>query len=104
MRVSYALPALAAAAALMLTGCVDNSTPAPGNSTGSSSASDIQIDDAAAALLPDAIAESGILVIGTSPNYPGRFWQRKISLGRRSLLAEGEVVFRHDKDFTRPSV
>ena len=70
MRVSYALPALAAAAALMLTGCVDNSTPAPGNSTGSSSASDIQIDDAAAALLPDAIAESGILVIGTSPNYP----------------------------------
>ena len=70
MRVRYALPALAAAAVLMLTGCADNSTPAPGNSTGSSSASDIQIDDAAAALLPDAIAESGILIIGTSPNYP----------------------------------
>ena len=34
MRARYALPALAAAAALLLTGCVDNSTPSPGGNNG----------------------------------------------------------------------
>jgi polar amino acid transport system substrate-binding protein len=74
MRTRHALPAFAAVAALMLTGCVDNSKPHAGDSTGSPSASDARKDDAAAALLPDKIVKSGKLVIGTSPNYaPNEF-------------------------------
>jgi polar amino acid transport system substrate-binding protein len=69
MRTRHALPAFAAVAALMLTGCVDNSKPDAGGSTGSPSASDVRKDDAAAALLPGKIAKTGKLVIGTSPNY-----------------------------------
>ena len=70
MRVKYALPALAAVAALMLTGCVDNSTPGAGGPSDGSSASEVTKDDAAAALLPDAIAESGTLIVGTDAAYP----------------------------------
>jgi polar amino acid transport system substrate-binding protein len=69
MRTRHALPAFAAVAALMLTGCVDNSKPDAGGSPGSPSASDVRKDDAAAALLPKKIANTGKLVIGTSPNY-----------------------------------
>jgi polar amino acid transport system substrate-binding protein len=69
MRARYALPALAAVAALMLTGCVDNSTPATGGSTGNSAGSGIAKDDAAAKLLPAAVAKSGKLVVGTDPTY-----------------------------------
>ena len=69
MRTRHALPALAAVAALMLTGCVDNSKPDAGGATGSPSTSDVRKDDAAAVLLPDKIAKAGKLVIGTSPNY-----------------------------------
>jgi polar amino acid transport system substrate-binding protein len=58
----------------MLTGCVDNSKPDGGGSTGSPSASSVTKDDAAAALLPDKIAKAGKLVVGTSPNYaPNEF-------------------------------
>ncbi|WP_130179166.1 ABC transporter substrate-binding protein [Cryobacterium sp. SO1] len=73
MRARYVLPALAAAAALMLTGCVDNSTPATsGSDTGS--APTIETDDAAAALLPAEVADTGTLVIGTDPTYaPNEF-------------------------------
>ena len=70
MRARHALPALAAVAALMLTGCADNTKDDAGGSTDSSSASNVTKDDAAAALLPDKIAKAGKLVIGTSPNYP----------------------------------
>lgn len=74
MRARHALPALVAVTALMLTGCVDNSKAVSGGSTGSSSASDLKRDDVAAALLPDKIATTGRLVIGTSPNYaPNEF-------------------------------
>ena len=74
MRTRYALPALAAVAALMLTGCVDNSTPATGGSSAGGSASDVQKDDAAAAMLPDDIAKSGKLIVGTDPTYaPNEF-------------------------------
>jgi polar amino acid transport system substrate-binding protein len=69
MRARFALPALAAVAALMLTGCVDNSTPATGGSTGNSAGSGIAKDDAAAKLLPADIAKSGKLVVGTDPTY-----------------------------------
>jgi polar amino acid transport system substrate-binding protein len=72
MRARYVLPALAAAAALMLTGCVDNSTPATGGAE--STAPAIEVDDAAAALVPAEVADTGTLVIGTDPTYaPNEF-------------------------------
>ncbi len=73
MRARYALPAIAAVAVLLLTGCVDNSTPSPGGSTDGSTSS-VTKDDAAAALLPAKIADSGKLIIGTDPTYaPNEF-------------------------------
>ena len=70
MRAKYALPALAAVVALVLTGCVNNTAP-PTTGGGSS---DVTKDDAAAALLPEAIAASGKLIIGTDPTYgPNEF-------------------------------
>jgi polar amino acid transport system substrate-binding protein len=73
MRARYLLPAVAAAAALMLTGCVDNSTPTTG-STSSASDAAITKDDAAAALVPAKIASSGKLIVGSDPTYaPNEF-------------------------------
>jgi polar amino acid transport system substrate-binding protein len=72
MRARYVLPALAAVAALTLTGCVDNSTPATGGSE--STAPAIERDDAAAELVPAEVADTGTLVIGTDPTYaPNEF-------------------------------
>jgi polar amino acid transport system substrate-binding protein len=71
MRARYLIPALAAVAALTLTGCVDNSTPATGGAT---NAPTIETDDAAAALVPAEVADTGTLVIGTDPTYaPNEF-------------------------------
>ncbi|POH62704.1 ABC transporter substrate-binding protein [Cryobacterium zongtaii] len=73
MRARYVFPALAAVAALMLTGCVDNSTPAESGSPESSAAA-ITKDDAAAALVPAEVADRGTLLIGTEPTYaPNEF-------------------------------
>ncbi|TFD49056.1 ABC transporter substrate-binding protein [Cryobacterium sp. TMT1-2-1] len=73
MRAKYALPAIAAVAVLLLSGCVDNSTPSPGGSAGEPTTS-VTKDDAAAALLPAKIADSGTLLIGTDPTYaPNEF-------------------------------
>ncbi len=69
MRARHALPALTAVAALMLTGCVDNSETGAGGGTAKTSAVDVKQDDAAAALLPAEVAKAGKLVIATSPNY-----------------------------------
>jgi polar amino acid transport system substrate-binding protein len=69
MRARYALPALAAVAALMLTGCVDN-TPADGGANGGGTTTDVNVDEAAVELLPEDIAERGTLIIGTDPTYP----------------------------------
>lgn len=67
MRARYVIPAFAAVAALLLTGCVDNSAP----STGSTDAgSTVAKDDAAAALLPDDVASAGTLIVGTDAAYP----------------------------------
>lgn len=71
MKIRYALPALAAAAALALTGCVNNAESEGGGGgdkpdTGAS----IQADEAAVALLPDDVKESGVLIIGTDAEYP----------------------------------
>jgi polar amino acid transport system substrate-binding protein len=58
--------ALAAAAAFVLTGCVNNETaPAPGGG----GSSGVAVDEASVALLPEDIKEEGKLVIGTDPNY-----------------------------------
>lgn len=71
MKIRYALPAMAAAALLTLTGCTNTegatNTEKPadgGNST------EITVDDAAAALLPAEIKDSGVLTIGTDAEYP----------------------------------
>jgi polar amino acid transport system substrate-binding protein len=74
MRARHALPALTAVAALMLTGCADNSKTDTSGSKANSSTSVVKKDAAAAALLPAKVAQSGRLVIGTSPNYaPNEF-------------------------------
>ena len=68
MRARYIVPAFAAAAVLLLTGCVDNSTPAA--TTPPDAASTIEADAAAVALLPEDIASAGVLVVGTDAAYP----------------------------------
>ncbi|MET0725748.1 MAG: ABC transporter substrate-binding protein [Leifsonia sp.] len=73
MRTTRSLPAIlaaTAATALLLTGCVDNSSaPAPTASTGA-----VAADAAAVALLPDDVKKTGKLVIGTDPTYaPNEF-------------------------------
>lgn len=66
MRTKYALPAIVAAAALLLTGCVDNSTEGPG---GGGDIPTVGVDEAAVALLPEDVKASGKLVIGIDPTY-----------------------------------
>jgi len=68
MKLIHIAPvALAASVALMLTGCVNNTpTAAP---TSSESATAVTKDDAAAALLPADVVESGKLVMGTDATY-----------------------------------
>lgn len=63
------IPMLAASAAavLLLAGCVDNSSGTPPGYSGSPA---IEVDEAAAALLPDEIASAGKLVIGIDATYP----------------------------------
>ena len=67
MRTKFALPAIIAAAALLLTGCVDNSTPTTPGGGGSTPA--VGVDEAAVALLPEGIKKSGKLIIGIDPTY-----------------------------------
>lgn len=64
LRTKYALPAIVAAVALLLTGCVDNSTETPGSG---GDAPAVGIDEAAVALLPEDIKASGKLVIWIDP-------------------------------------
>ncbi|MGK0742680.1 ABC transporter substrate-binding protein [Leucobacter sp. Z1108] len=66
MKIRFVLPALAAAAALALTGC----TNTEGDTTASVDASGIQPDTAAVALLPEEVKESGVLFMGTDAEYP----------------------------------
>lgn len=62
------LLAAASAAALLLTGCVQN-TEGTGPDTGDAPAVEVTKSDAAAALLPAEIAEAGVLRIGTDATY-----------------------------------
>jgi polar amino acid transport system substrate-binding protein len=66
MRKKYAISAIAVVAALALTGCVDNSAPDTATPQGDVK---VGVDEAAAALLPQEIADAGKLVVGIDPNY-----------------------------------
>ncbi len=70
MRIRYALPMLAVASALLLTGCVDNSGGGSGGS-GSSAANPYGVtkDDALAKTLPAAIAKAGTITVGVDATY-----------------------------------
>ena len=63
-----AAPALLAAAALLLTGCVDNTSTDAGSSPEPTTS--IAADDAAVALLPADVKDSGTLIVGIDPTYP----------------------------------
>ena len=67
MRFTLIAPVAAlAASALLLTGCVDNSTPTPS----SEPQAVVEVDKAAQALLPAEIASAGVLEVGIDPTYP----------------------------------
>jgi polar amino acid transport system substrate-binding protein len=68
MRTAFSVSVLAVTAALVLTGCVNNSEPAD-ETSGGEAASSIDVDEAAAALLPKDIASAGEIVVGMDPNY-----------------------------------
>jgi len=67
MRTKYVMPVAAIAAALLLAGCVDNSSGEPGAGGDTPT---VGVDEAAVALLPDDIKSSGKLVIGIDATYP----------------------------------
>lgn len=68
MKIRLAVPAIAAAALLALTGCT-NADGVEREAVGADVIADIQADPAAVALLPADVAESGELRIGVNPNY-----------------------------------
>lgn len=68
MKLRYTLPALAAIAALALTGCTNSETPE--TSGPETPTADIQPDAAAVALLPDALKDGGILQVATDAETP----------------------------------
>jgi polar amino acid transport system substrate-binding protein len=73
MRTKLTVTAIAALSAFLLTGCVDNSAP-PANNNSDNPGSAIEVDEAAAALLPDNIREAGKLMIGMDIGYaPNEF-------------------------------
>lgn len=76
MKIRYVLPAIAAVAALALTGCVNNSEGSTAGEATDNSAS-IKPDEAAVALLPADIKDSGTLVIGTDAEYPPNEYKDK---------------------------
>jgi polar amino acid transport system substrate-binding protein len=67
MKIRYALPALAAVAVLTLAGCSNTTDEAKSDTKPTSTAT---VDEAAVALLPASIKDSGELTIGTDAEYP----------------------------------
>ncbi|RAX44842.1 ABC transporter substrate-binding protein [Arthrobacter sp. AQ5-06] len=70
MRNRYLIPALTAATALMLSGCVDNSAPAAADKASSSADTAVQKNEELAALLPEKMKSAGVLNVGMANNYP----------------------------------
>lgn len=62
--------AIASAAALLFTGCVNNSESEGGGTSSEAPTTEITADDAAVALLPAEVKDSGVLRIGTDAEYP----------------------------------
>jgi polar amino acid transport system substrate-binding protein len=75
MRIRYALPVVAVAAALLLTGCVDNSGTGGSGGSGSTTGADasnpygVKKDDALAKTLPSDIASAGQNTVGVDATY-----------------------------------
>jgi polar amino acid transport system substrate-binding protein len=65
MRIRYAIPVIAVAAALALTGCVNNDTPSAGGGTVTSGGKDAAL----AKLLPANIAKAGVIQVGVDATY-----------------------------------
>lgn len=66
MRKRLVMPALVAITVLALTGCVNNATSTGGATT----AAVVGVDEAAVALLPADVKDSGVLSIGIDATYP----------------------------------
>jgi polar amino acid transport system substrate-binding protein len=66
MRIRYAIPVMAVAVALALTGCVNNDT----SNTPKGSVTTGGKDAALAALLPADIAKAGVIQVGVDATYP----------------------------------
>jgi polar amino acid transport system substrate-binding protein len=74
MRIRYALPVVAVATALLLTGCVDNSGGSGSGSTqgsgsGAANPYGVKKDDALAKTLPSKIAKAGEISVGMDATY-----------------------------------
>ena len=71
MRIRYALPVVAIATALLLTGCVDNSGSGSGSTSGSGASNPygVKKDDALAKTLPSTISKSGQITVGVDATY-----------------------------------
>lgn len=65
MRIRYSIPVIAIAAALALTGCVNNDTPAASSAPVASGGADAAL----AKLLPASIASSGVIQVGVDATY-----------------------------------
>lgn len=70
IRLAMSAMALAAASALILTGCVNNETPAATDQPGSDQPVATSVDEAAAALVPAKIKDSGVFIMGVDATYP----------------------------------
>ncbi|KAM9862025.1 ABC transporter substrate-binding protein [Leucobacter sp. BZR 635] len=70
MKIRYALPALAAAAALVLTGCTNNAAEEGTGGDNTDTSASIKPDEAAVALLPEDVKKAGTILIGTDAEYP----------------------------------
>ncbi len=66
MQFKLIAPAVLAASALLLSGCVDNSSPTPSGAPHAT----VAVDKAAQALVPAEIASAGALEVGIDPTYP----------------------------------
>ncbi|MHA7985860.1 ABC transporter substrate-binding protein [Rathayibacter sp. CAU 1779] len=70
MRIRYALPVVAVAAALLLTGCVDNSGGSgSGATSGASNPYGVKKDDTLAKTLPSSVSKAGQLTVGVDATY-----------------------------------
>lgn len=74
MRIRFAIPTLLVLAAIGLTGCVDNSTPAASDSGGAANDYGVTKDAALAASVPASIVSAGKLPVGSDLTYaPNEF-------------------------------